>query len=149
MIIMRDLVDKFVVGFAFSKNTDSILLVKKLRPEWQKGLLNGIEGKIKNDEIPIDAMSRECREETGLLLDWRCRGIMQGINNDGEYFTCYIFYSYSQNILNYKQVEDELLGVYNPLYIDPTQVVSNLNFLILFGRSVCNDQRDVFITLDY
>jgi 8-oxo-dGTP diphosphatase len=53
-----------VVGFL--KDADeNIPFIRKLKPEWQKGLLNGVGGKCKNGEAPWTAMVREWEEETG------------------------------------------------------------------------------------
>ena len=133
--------DRFVVGFAFGENKDTILLIKKLRPEWQKGLLNGIGGKIEKGESSLDAMRRECKEETGLTLNWIRRGIMQGKHSvregytadDGRRFQVYIFYAYSNDIFNFKQIEDEPLAIYEPSKIPHMEVVTNLEFLISYG----------------
>jgi 8-oxo-dGTP diphosphatase len=57
-------ITEYVVGFAF--DTDGrVALIRKNRPEWQAGRLNGIGGHIEPGEHPNDAMWREFREETG------------------------------------------------------------------------------------
>lgn len=62
---------EYVAGFLFSEKRTQILLIHKLRPEWQKGLMNGIGGHIEKGEAPVDAMHREFEEETGLTgLKW-------------------------------------------------------------------------------
>lgn len=43
-----------------------ILLVEKDRPDWQKGRLNLVGGKIEPEETPEDAAIRELWEEAGL-----------------------------------------------------------------------------------
>ena len=58
--VMMTKVD-YVCGFIFCNN--HVLLLKKNRPDWQAGKLNGIGGKIEKDELPIDAMEREFKEE--------------------------------------------------------------------------------------
>jgi 8-oxo-dGTP diphosphatase len=55
----------YVCGFAFSKDKRNVLLIKKNRPDWQKGLFNGIGGHIENGETPSQAMVREFCEEAG------------------------------------------------------------------------------------
>jgi len=50
-----------VVGFCFTLNQQLVVLILKNKPEWQRGKLNGVGGKIKidTDESPLDAMVRE------------------------------------------------------------------------------------------
>jgi len=56
---------QIVVGFMFNRHGDAVVLIEKKKPDWQKGLLNGVGGKIEVMESPIDAMVREFKEETG------------------------------------------------------------------------------------
>lgn len=56
---------KYSCGFAFSEDHGKVALIRKARPEWQAGKLNGIGGHIEIDETPIQAMIREFEEETG------------------------------------------------------------------------------------
>jgi 8-oxo-dGTP pyrophosphatase MutT (NUDIX family) len=51
---------------AFAFAGASVLLIRKAKPEWQKGLLNGIGGKLESPESVMDCTIREFREETGL-----------------------------------------------------------------------------------
>ena len=54
---------QYVVGFMFSEDRKSVVLIRKNKPEWQAGKLNGVGGKIEPGEIPGDAMMREFIEE--------------------------------------------------------------------------------------
>lgn len=57
----------FCLGYIFNSDMSQVILIKKNRPESQKGKFNGIGGKIETDiESPRQAMERECKEETGL-----------------------------------------------------------------------------------
>lgn len=63
----------FVLGFAFDID-GQVALIRKTKPEWQKGKLNGIGGKVEERELPEEAMEREFFEETGVMLPaigWR------------------------------------------------------------------------------
>lgn len=76
-----------VVGFLFDDPVTSVVLIEKKRPEWQKGLLNGPGGKIKNGETPETAMAREFFEETNLWIPpgmWREFARMTCDNSDIE-----------------------------------------------------------------
>ncbi len=55
---------KYVIGFVY--DSDRVVLVRKNRPDWQKGLLNGVGGHIEQDEPPMVAMEREFLEEAGV-----------------------------------------------------------------------------------
>lgn len=55
---------KYCVGFAFNEWCDEVLLLRKVKPAWQAGRVNGIGGHIEEGEAPLEAMKREGREET-------------------------------------------------------------------------------------
>jgi 8-oxo-dGTP diphosphatase len=59
---------RYVCSFLFSPDRRRVLLIRKNRPAWQAGKLNGIGGKIEPGETPREAARREFREETGLDL---------------------------------------------------------------------------------
>ena len=138
--------NKYVVGFAFSENLRAVLLIQKNHPDWQKGFLNGIGGKIEPKEKPLDAMHRECQEETGLGLVWIHRGVMCGTNNDGSEFECHIFYAYSDKIFKFQQKETEKLGIYFINHLHMEKTIANVKALIQFG--LCSDHCN-FITMEY
>jgi len=62
-------VKNYVLGFMFDSYYRRVLLIAKNHPEWQKGRLNGIGGKIEDNESPMHAMEREFREETKGIFD--------------------------------------------------------------------------------
>lgn len=61
---------EYVLGFAFATDQHAqtyVALIEKLKPEWQRGKLNGIGGKIEKSDLSRNgAMSREFHEETGV-----------------------------------------------------------------------------------
>ena len=59
---------RYVCSFLFSPDRGRVLLIRKNRPAWQAGKLNGVGGKIEPGEAPHTAARREFREETGLDL---------------------------------------------------------------------------------
>ena len=64
---------RYVLGFAFTDHDNFVVLIRKIKPAWQKGLLNGVGGKVETGEPPRVAMAREFKEETGVVTpytDW-------------------------------------------------------------------------------
>lgn len=58
-----------MAGFLFSGDRKRVVLVEKIRPDWQRGRLNGVGGKIEaSDASPHAAMVREFEEEAGLRI---------------------------------------------------------------------------------
>lgn len=79
---------QYVCAFAFSDDWEYVLLIRKARPEWQKGRLNGIGGKVEAGETPIQAMHREWEEETGQdprINKWVNFACLSGWNESGPF----------------------------------------------------------------
>jgi 8-oxo-dGTP diphosphatase len=57
---------RYALGFLFNADHSQVLLVHKLRPDWQRGLLNGLGGKVENNETPLACIVRETKEESSL-----------------------------------------------------------------------------------
>lgn len=69
----------YVCGFLFDKKANKVALIRKKRPKWQDGYLNGIGGKKELGECLLEAMQREFQEECeGLFVkDWDRYAILQ------------------------------------------------------------------------
>jgi 8-oxo-dGTP diphosphatase len=59
----------YVAGLLMTEDCRYVVLIRKAKPEWQRGRLNGVGGKIESgDQTSVAAMVREFREETGLTV---------------------------------------------------------------------------------
>lgn len=56
------------LGFIFTPSLDQVLLILKNRPDWAAGKFNGIGGKHEAGETDQVCLSREVREESGLVI---------------------------------------------------------------------------------
>ena len=66
-------IQSFVAGLMFDDEMQRVVLIRKDRPAWQRGLLNGVGGKMEDGEGSIDTMLREFKEEAGVQTtrsDW-------------------------------------------------------------------------------
>lgn len=119
----------YVAGFFFDQSGEHVLLVRKNRPKWQAGKLNGVGGHIEQGESPLDAMVREFYEETDaqtMHRDWR-----QFATVGGNGFTVHFFENRSIFPI-YKTVTDEDIGIYqvDQLLAGKYPMISNLRWLI-------------------
>lgn len=71
---------QYCLGFMFSEDMKRVLMIRKLKPEFQKNKMNGIGGMVEPGETSEQAMVRECIEETGLettIPQWKKFCVMQ------------------------------------------------------------------------
>jgi 8-oxo-dGTP diphosphatase len=61
----------YVAGLLFSKDRKRVVLVRKKRPAWQAGMLNGVGGHIEPGELAAFSMEREFLKEAGICVNWR------------------------------------------------------------------------------
>lgn len=119
--------NNYVVGFLFSTDENPIVtLIKKERPEWQKGLWNGVGGHIEQDENPIQAMIREFTEETGLLVrEWKN---FITINYENCIVWFFMAKRSSDFVLRARTITDEKIMFFNIKNLPET--IPNLHWLI-------------------
>jgi len=130
----------YVAGFMFNEDKDKVLLIEKQKPDWQKGKLNGIGGKIEKDELPYDAMVREFKEEVGIECnDWESFCLL--IGDDWVVY----FYKAIGPIHTAKQIEIEKPVVVNVNEL-PDNIITNLSWLIPMAKMKVNakvEYRDI------
>lgn len=98
-------VKRYVVGFLFTPDKQKVVLIKKNKPDWQKGRWNGVGGKLEPGELWEDAMCREFNEETGVTIpgwDWKHTVTLF---NDG--FECWFFCAFSEAAEKVRTQEEE------------------------------------------
>lgn len=81
-------ITKYVCGFLVYGH--SVALMRKNRPQWQVGKLNGIGGKIEDGETAAEAMRREFQEETGQDgFEWRETVKLSGVGFEVIFFVAF------------------------------------------------------------
>ncbi len=129
---------KMVVGFMIDEKRENVVLIRKLRPDWMKGLLNGVGGKIEKGEFPHDAMAREYQEETGVetfAYEW-----LHYLKMTGDDFEIYYFMSL-RTISTEKTMEDEEIVItpIDSIQLRDKSTVDNLPWILSLGLNVINN----------
>lgn len=119
---------KYVVGFLFSNDSQQVVLIEKRNPEWQKGLFNGVGGKIELGETPIEAMVREFREEAGLYIEAQCWTHLVQIHRPNDYELS-VFFAHSDLAFEAKTMEQETIALFRCNAL-PAKLLPNLRWLI-------------------
>lgn len=120
----------YVLGFIFDDCKSQVALIKKNRPEWQAGYFNGIGGKIEKGELAIEAMQRECEEESGLSnLSWKHIGYMQGKD---WHVTIYVSFDNDLSLIESKTDEQIEIHYVEDILIHKVKTISNLPWIISF-----------------
>ena len=121
----------YTVGFMFDK-AGCVLLLRKKKPAWQAGRLNGVGGKIENGETPLECMRREFREEANLdVADWEEVCAMEGKDGPDAHWRVHIFKTFVDTFsedLAYPQ-DGEPLETYHVNDL-PEEVLPNLKWII-------------------
>jgi 8-oxo-dGTP diphosphatase len=136
----------YVLGFLFNESMDSIVLIKKTKPDWQNGKLNGIGGKIEPHEPnPIDAMVREFEEETSVKTkndDWKRFVVMTGIN-----WQVFCYFTKNENYFNNVKTttEEEIVKISVSDVTVLNNVLKNLKWMIYLAIDFQNKKSPVLV----
>lgn len=125
--------NRYCLGFIFTDDTSQVVLIRKNKPSWQAGLLNGIGGSIEAGESAIQAMTREAKEEAGVVVKedlWHHFATMKGGNFEvscfkvinSELFSCCVTRT------------SEKIEQTSVVLVDMAECVSNVLWLIEMAR---------------
>lgn len=104
---------KYVIGFIFDATRDLVVLIEKINPEWQRGCLNGVGGKIElGDKTNAAAMSREAHEEAGLEIAEASWVEVATLVKQNE-FVDYVFYCLVDDVFAVQSMEKEKVSVFS------------------------------------
>jgi len=120
---------KYVLVYLFTLDFKNVWLIEKQKPECQKGCLNGIGGKLEDNESYYECAVRELKEESGLYKeDLYVIGSMGGTNNDSSKFEVEIFTGKTSDLLENKEAEK--INLYNIEDIKNYKHIQNLPMII-------------------
>jgi 8-oxo-dGTP diphosphatase len=134
----------YVVGFMFSERLQTVLLIRKTKPAWQAGMLNGVGGKIESGELPIDAMIREFEEETGLRYRSWLQFHRERFRNG---MVVHFFAAASLEIDKARSTTEEEIAIVSADRL-PSIVIYNLHYLVPMARTLILESVDNLPLLD-
>jgi len=145
---------EYVAGFLFNTAHRNVALVRKNKPTWQAGKLNGIGGKVEPGEYPAQAMAREFKEETGAIIDeftWYQFATLYGPDSQEDHISrkgafCVHFFSafitdkkqHLANIVSTQEDEEIVVLPINAINLD--NAIPNLTWLIPMAFSLSKDK---------
>ena len=135
---------KYVAGFMFSEDDKDVLLIEKQSPAWQRGFLNAVGGKVEPGEEPLEAMTREFREETGVNTEssaWYHFVTVQSGTAQVEFF-----FTHSNLLYEAQTVELEKVVCCRVAQL-PANILPNLKWLVpLASDKTLSFKRAVLLT---
>lgn len=138
---------EYVLGFCFDFEHKRVVLIRKTKPVWQAGKLNGVGGKVEQGESHREAMAREFQEETGVLtspLEWAYYARLYS-----DYFNMHVFFLTDTRVVDaVRTMEDEKVEVHPvDLAFIGSQSISNLPWII--SLALDTDQPRIFVEAKY
>ena len=118
---------QYVAGFMFTNDCKNVILIRKKKPLWQEGKLNGVGGKIELNETPLNAMIREYHEEAGIMFDKWDNFLTV------KYKSCIVYFFKGFSDSCFYQSETKEIEIIEKISIDKfpsDEVIPNLNWII-------------------
>ncbi len=128
-------VTRYCLGFALLKDSTWVVLIRKVRPDWQSGLLNGLGGHLEEGETPVQAMRREFREEAGPDIpeeEWDLYAVLRGPGFEVSVFRTHLETQEGIQTMTDEEVEIVPLSQIFNTY-GQHAVVANIPWLIRMG----------------
>lgn len=118
------------LGFIFNPTFSKVLLVEKQRPDWQKGRLNGVGGKIEQGEKSLNCIVREVREESNLEIQKENWAYVGEIKSSVFLMDVDVYAAiYGGNLNDAITTTNEIVGWHDIKNL-PEKILPNINWLV-------------------
>lgn len=138
---------KYTLGFIFTSDFSSVLLIHKMSPPWQIGKVNGIGGKTEEGESSRACIKREVREETALNIPKNSFELVGKIQESGGQVDVFATV-YKGEKKDAKSNDKERVEWYKVNDL-PQNVISNLRWLIPLSIDKLNTGTPKRFVADY
>jgi len=136
----------YTLGFFFNPTMTKVLMLRKMRPDWQRGKLNGFGGHIEENETPDACIDREFKEEIKYHSEVKWTGYA---TIKGETFEVFCFAGIG-NIEAATSLTDEIVEVVDVEKLSRNSwVIENIPWLVELAIDTLADGQPVFSYIDY
>lgn len=138
---------RYTLGFVFDQSLTRVLLIHKLTPEWQKGMINGLGGKFEAGETAQECVAREILEEASLVThpdEWLPVGELRA----ETWHIDVLALAYQGAESDAQAAEDEAIEWF-PIYPLPGAIKSNLAWLIPLCRDAVDKREFKQFVVEY
>ena len=112
---------------------EDTIFIRKNRPHYLKGLLNGVEGHIEPGEDPVEAMRRELKEETGQDISEKRWSLGVVLDYEEEGYKIWVFRS-STTEDKLQQLTDEKVLWLSSTEMEHENFAPNVRWLLVLLR---------------
>lgn len=130
--------NNYTLGLLFNSDLTKVLLINKTKPDWQKGKINGIGGKVEVGESHFNCMIREFQEEAGLSVSWWDN--FTTIKGDTYYMSCWVAKGAPEAAVTQTEEEVILCDVGSL----PKNVLRNIRWLVPMAINFLETKSDYF-----
>lgn len=116
---------EFVLALLYTADQRRVVLMRRTRPAWQAGRVNGLGGALMAGELPHDGARREVREECGVdVAEWTEVLVWE----DAEY-RMHVMRAVSELARGARTLEDQEVFLADVDAL-PANVIDNLRWLV-------------------
>jgi 8-oxo-dGTP diphosphatase len=135
------------LGFVFDYTHSHLMLIRKNRPEWQKGFFNGVGGGVEKGETSLECIIRETEEESGLRInDWRSCGHLISPEWNVEVFVSTV----PMVVLEMGESKtDEQIHIFDMIELYDKNILPSAQYLIHLTRNYLMNQGIARFKIEY
>ena len=128
------MIKKYSIGFLIDAD-NNVVLIRKNKPEWQAGFLNGVGGHIEEGETPYEAMVREFQEEAGVTFEkWEQFAKLE----EEEKYELYCFKAFVKDVndMGIKNLTSEVIEIHPLKFLRGQKILPSAMWLIQLALDI-------------
>lgn len=140
-------IKKYSLVFIFTEEMNRVLMIQKIKPEFQRGLLNGVGGLMESKDMDMKSCAvREMKEETN--LDITKKDLTYVLTMKGKDWEVSVFAGFYRQEMG---IEKQLTNEY-PKWVYPgsyAKMIPNLEWIIPMCKNVLMNKESIVASIEY